>query len=528
MRVAFLSSYTIDPLVRHIVERAKLHGLEIEPWVAPFDTWMQQLIDPGSELVRFTPDVTIVAVDGDRVSEGEGIVPVLRAFAARGTGKVIVHSFIPSHASVRDMQVLTIAQAMNDQIRALSTELQNVFLLDLDGVIRQAGVQVTDPKMELLAAMKWTEAFLPHLADAHLSFLVPMAGKTRKVLVLDLDGTLWGGVIGEDGMDGLALGPQAPGNAYVAFQKAVKAVQERGILLAIVSKNNEEDGLQVIREHPGMVLKESDFAAIRINWEDKVTNMRSIAEELNVGLDSFVFFDDDPGNRLLVQQEAPEILTVDVPADPARYVETLLRIPELEVLHLTEEDKKRTELYAAERQRKGAAAEAPNMDAFLRSLEMKADIRENDATQIARMAQLTQKTNQFNLTTKRYTEEDIRHFVESPEYDVWSIRVADRFGDNGIVGLAIVKKGDQDWSLDTFLLSCRVLGRGVEQALLSKVIEATKGGERKTLVGEFIPTAKNKITETFLKDNRFQHITDQRWSFDLTQPFPAPDWITYG
>lgn len=527
MRVAFLSSYTVDPLARHIVERARKHDLEIETWVAPFDTWMQQLVNPKSELMTFVPDVTIIAVDVSRIPDIEDFVATIKSFADIGSGKLIVHACLPEQTSVRDMQSQSNSQRVNDRLRLLSSESDTVFFLDLDNVIRRAGVPISDPKMELLAAMKWSEAFLPHLADAHLSFLVPMAGKTRKVLVLDLDGTLWGGVIGEDGMNGIALGPQAPGNAYVAFQRAVKAVQERGIVLAVVSKNNPEDALAVIREHPSMVVRESDFVAMRINWDDKVTNMRSIADELNVGLDSFVFFDDDPGNRLLVEQEAPEILVVDVPADPARYVETLLRIPELEVLHLTDEDKTRTEKYTAERARTEAKQKAPDMNTFLRSLEMKVQIREDDTTQIPRLAQLTQKTNQFNVTTKRYTEEEMRRRVESSEYGVWSIRVVDRFGDNGIVGLAVVRQEKETHILDTFLLSCRVLGRGVEQALLASIISKAQTDHVKQIIGEFIPTAKNDPANTFFSDNSFTQSSDGRWVYDVTRPFPAPDWIQY-
>ncbi|OGG50142.1 hypothetical protein A3D72_01070 [Candidatus Uhrbacteria bacterium RIFCSPHIGHO2_02_FULL_57_19] len=560
MKIALLSSFTIEPVVRHLREALGSRGISVETYVGPFNAWAQEILRTDSGLKRFDSDVTVLAVDIDALipdgtslvaappeerrrqvrSEVEQILNLVKTLAQKSRGKILVHNFsipVASPLGILDEKdeagLRGLVAEANLELAAGLRSVEGAYVFDYDGFVRDVGrAQAYDPKMDFLAAMKIREEVLPRLADRYLKYLVPFAGKTRKVLVLDLDGTLWGGVVGEEGVSGIALGPQAPGNAYHAFQKAVVSLARRGAILAINSKNNADDALEVIRNHPHMLLREKDFAAIRINWQDKASNMREIAEELNLGLDSFVFADDDPGNRMLMRGMLPEVLTIDLPHDPARFAETLLDLPDFETARITDEDRERTSLYAAERERRQTASDAGSIEDYLRQLQIEVFVSEDDAREEARLSQLCQKTNQFNLTTRRYTEEDVRRFIADPAAGVWSIRAKDRFGDNGIVGLAIVRKEPRQWTLDSFLLSCRVIGRGVEQALLSRVAECARSSGAAELIGEFIPSAKNAPAQDFFYRNGFESVeqSDERslWRLPLSKDVPAPEWIRYG
>ena len=313
-----------------------------------------------------------------------------------------------------------------------------------------------------------------------------IALKRKKCLVLDLDNTLWGGVLGEDGIDGIQVDGDYPGKAYHYWQEGLKELERNGVILAICSKNNQTDveALFAAREMP---LSLKDFACTRINWNDKATNIREIAQELNIGLDSMVFVDDNPTERELIRQQLP---MVSVPEWPAQPYELPMFYAQLvndyfSVYTLTDEDKKKTEQYRQNANRAQAQAQFTDMEDFLRSLEMRLTIREATEVTIPRIAQMTQKTNQFNLTTKRYTESDIRSLLEEGA-QIWTLAVADRFGDNGITGLMILKS-ENGWILDTLLMSCRVLGKGIEEAFFKSVISRYNG----VLTAQYIPTAKN-------------------------------------
>ena len=313
-----------------------------------------------------------------------------------------------------------------------------------------------------------------------------IALKRKKCLVLDLDNTLWGGVLGEDGMDGIQVDGDYPGKAYHYWQEGLKELERNGVILAICSKNNQTDveALFAAREMP---LSLKDFACTRVNWNDKATNIREIAQELNIGLDSMVFVDDNPTERELIRQQLP---MVSVPEWPSQLYELPMFYAQLvndyfSVYTLTAEDKKKTEQYRQNANRAQAQAQFTDMEDFLRSLEMKLTIAPATDVTISRIAQMTQKTNQFNLTTRRYTESDIRLLLNNGA-QIWTLAVADRFGDNGITGLMILKP-DNGWNIDTLLMSCRVLGKGIEEAFFKSVISRYNG----VLTAQYIPTAKN-------------------------------------
>ncbi len=363
-----------------------------------------------------------------------------------------------------------------------------------------------------------------------MRFLVPLSGRIAKALVVDLDNTLWGGIIGEDGMTGIQCGAEYPGAAYQALQRAMLDLAKRGILLAICSKNNPDDAMEALNQHAGMLLRPKHFACMRINWQDKSQNLREIAAELNIGLDALAFVDDNPAERERVRAAAPEVLVLDLPQDPLQYAAAVRDCPAFERLSLSAEDLQRTGMYAAQQERSQAEQSFQSKEDFYRFLEQEAEIAPVLPQTLARIAQLTQKTNQFNLTTRRYSEQQIQELDASPDWQVFSITVRDRFGDHGLVGVAITHDEAEVCEIDTFLLSCRVIGRTVETALLAYLAESAAARGYHTLQGWFLPTKKNVPARDFYSQHGFsaqsQDDKGTLWTLDLRQhPLRPPAWI---
>ena len=321
-----------------------------------------------------------------------------------------------------------------------------------------------------------------------------IALKRKKCLVLDLDNTLWGGVLGEDGIDGIKIGGDYPGKAFLYFQEALLELSKSGVILTVCSKNNEQDVLEAWAKNPFMVLKKEHFAAYRINWQDKATNMRELAEELNLGLDSFVFIDDNPTERELIRQLLPMVAVPDFPTQPYGFPLFIKSLVEdyFKVYAITDEDKKKTEQYKANALRSESQKQFADFESFLQSLDIHLTVEAANEFNIPRIAQMTQKTNQFNLTTKRYTDADIKTML-AQQWKAYCISVADRFGDSGITGCVLLN-GDE---IDTFLLSCRVLGKGIETAFMKKILQLLKGEGKKNVRARFVPTAKNAQVKDF-------------------------------
>lgn len=343
----------------------------------------------------------------------------------------------------------------------------------------------------------------------------------KKCLVLDLDNTLWGGVLGEEGPNGIKLGFDPEGASFIAFQQAVLDLHNRGIILAINSKNNYEDAMNVIRTHPNMVLKEHNFAAIRINWNDKVSNMREIAQELNIGLGSFVFLDDDPFNRSAMKACLPEVATPELPANPEKYASSLIELEDFQGGGtITDEDKMRGNLYVTERLRKAAEKNFLSTEDFLKSLEITVNFYQNDRGNTARLAQLTEKTNQFNMNKNPMSESEIVNHIDNHNKLVVYTSARDRFGDYGIIGFALVDKTPDIWLINSMLMSCRALGRGIEDAFLDGLAVKARESNAKKLRAEFAKTEKNQPAEDFL--NKY---FSSDYHYDLRQPSIMPLWI---
>jgi len=322
--------------------------------------------------------------------------------------------------------------------------------------------------------------------------------------VLDLDNTLWGGVIGDDGVAGIHLGQGDPlGEAYVSFQRYAKALSERGVILAVCSKNEELLAREPFEKHPEMVLRWDDFSCFVANWEDKVTNLKRIAQQLNIGLQSMVFVDDNPAERDLVRQFLPEVAVPELPEDPAEYAAALERYRYFEVAALSAEDFQRREFYRANLERQQALGSHASLDEFLRSLDMRARVGPIREADLERSVQLIGKSNQFNLTTRRHTSAEVLHMMASPDWVTFTVTLSDRFGDNGLISVLLACQRDEALYVDTWLMSCRVLQRGVERLLLNHLVAAARQRGLQRIRGEFIPTAKNKLVQNHYQELGF-------------------------
>lgn len=356
-------------------------------------------------------------------------------------------------------------------------------------------------------------------------------GQRKKCLVIDLDNTFWGGILGEDGLEGIKLGNSYPGNCYLDFHKQLKQLQRNGILLAICSKNNEEDVWHAFDNHPDILLKKEDFVSTRINWSNKADNLREIASELNIGLDSLVFIDDNPAEREIIKQLAPDVQVPDFPEKVHLLPSFFQAVCSNYFLayQLTSEDIAKTEQYKANFLRTQNSKSFTSITEYLQSLETKIRIDKANQFNIPRIAQLTQKTNQFNLTTKRYTEEDITSRSENGAL-IFCASVSDRFGDNGITGAGIVDLIGNEVAIDSYLLSCRILGREIEYALIKEVLNFLFEKGYRKVTARYIPTAKNRQTENFYEKLGFAFVGDEEghraYQLEMDKPFIIQDLFT--
>lgn len=564
IKVALLGNATLDHLGSYLKVELNRIGLRPQLYIASFDQYTQEILDPESGLYAFGPDLVILAVHASRIfptlhsfpfdmsadvrrKEMEAglnqVEALLAALTGRSSALVLVHNMVlPQHPALGPLdlgdefgQREAFAQINLRLAEMVRTRFKNVHILDEDGIQARYGKErATDTRLWLTSRLPWSDGMMRALASEYLRYVLPLRGLSRKCIVLDLDNTLWGGVIGEDGLAGIAVGSEAPGNAFLAFQRELERLWRRGIMLAISSKNNPDDVLPVFEKHPDMVLKLSHFAAQRINWEPKASQIREIARELNIGLDSLVFLDDNPVERAQVRAELPQVLVPELPADPALYRPAVLELNVFDNLALTEEDRNRNKLYAEQKARGDyeSTLEKGNLDEYLAGLEIVVDIVPASDLTLPRIAQLTNKTNQFNLTTRRYSEAQIQEMM-ARGWLVYGMSVVDRFGSNGLVGVAIAAPaGSNTWEVDTFLLSCRVMGRGVETALLAEIAGQARSRGGRYLTGRYIPTAKNSPVRDFYPKHNFKVAEmhpngDVVYSYDLQgEEIAVPGWLT--
>ena len=558
-RLAILRSFTVEPIVPLLRAEAFAYGIDLEVHVGDFNTYVQDMLDSQSSLYRFAPNAVVLAVRSDQAAPElwrdfadlapeaawqaadrvvRGYEQWIGAFRKHSQAALIIHSLEgPSSPSLGVLDDQSEAgqsgliRQINRELRWMAAGFHGVYVLDYDALVTRHGSEHWhDERKWLMARLPIAAGHLLHMAREWMRFIVPLSGRTSKVLVVDLDNTLWGGVIGEDGMSGIEVGAEYPGAAYQALHRALLDLSRKGILLAVCSKNNLDDAMEALEKHPGMLVRANHFAALRINWTDKAQNLREIAQELNVGIDALAFLDDNPFEREQVRAALPEVTVIDLPKNPLEYASALRNCAALERLTLSSEDQQRTEMYAAQKQRAGAEQNFQSKEDFFRFLEQEAELEPVSDLTLARVAQLTQKTNQFNLTTRRYTEPQLAEMAKQPEWHIFSIKVRDRFGDHGLVGVAITHDEGEQCEVDTFLLSCRVIGRTVETALLAHLAERAAQRDRKRLMGWFLPTKKNAPARDFYPQHGFERQetngAGSLWALDLkSATLRCPDWI---
>ena len=550
VRVALAGSYTTSQLGPLLRLAALRRGVHVELHEADFDTYAQQVLDPGSALHSFDPDYVILAPHEGAISFSplaEDPDAALDAEVSRWTAlwdgvarhsraRVIQHTIAIrpdgpwGHLSVR------VPGSRDEMLRALNTRLaqaatDGVLLVDCDRIAGAVGkAHWFDDRYWHLSKQAVALDALPHLARHTAAILAAAEGLTAKCLVVDLDNTLWGGVIAEDGLAGIDLGSGPIGEAHVSFQEYLLALRSRGIILAVVSKNNDADAREPFERHPDMRLALSDIAVFLANWTDKATNLRRVASELNIGLDALVFVDDNPAERQIVRQMLPEVEVIALPAEPAGYVRAVSDSLLFESAIMTADDLTRAEQYKARAAAATLAQDAGSLEDFYSSLGMEAVIAPFDETNLSRIVQLIGKTNQFNLTTRRHGLAEVRAFMDDDRCVTLYLRLRDRFGDHGLVALMMAQQQEEVMEIDTWLMSCRVIGRTVENAMFRRLCEISLDRGCTSVRGSFIRTAKNDLVADLFARLGFDPIWEEAdrsdWTYDLAATgLPPSDHI---
>ena len=555
LRIAVLRSYTVETIEPILKLRLYIDGYKPEFRFGNYNMYAQEVLDTSGELYAFRPDIVLFLVrveellpelnrsfgektfsDWEKIIENavRQITSLLEVLERNLSSQIIVQNMSPMgrpYWGIHDAQQpegeTSLINRFNSLLARELKDRKSVFLWDFDGLLKSLGREtVYDPKMWYLAKNPFRQSAYINIADDLYRYIASVMGILKKCIVLDLDNTLWGGVAGEEGINGIALGFQYPGSCYRDFQEGLLRLYNRGILLAVNSKNNEGDALEIIDKHPYMVLRRKYFSAMRINWNDKVSNLKDLREELNIGFESMVFIDDNPAECEMVRRHIPECEVVCLPEKVYLLPDVLHALNGVENIRVTEEDRKKGEMYRSQAARKEFEKSFTNIDEYLASLEMCIDIEPACDFTVPRISQLTQKTNQMNLTTRRYTEGEIRSFMKDPDSFVFSVSSTDRFGDNGIVGLMILKKISDDCFIDSFLLSCRVIGRNIEQAMLAFACDFSRNTGARKLFGEYIPTAKNKPAADMYHRFHFQGADDGWFVAELaSHKMESPPYI---
>ena len=553
IRIAILGGFTLNGLEETMRVKCDEKRIQCTTYVSGYNQYNQEILDEKSQLYKFSPDITFLIIDSRTIlgklflnpysvsieerkqfvqNKSDEIINLAKSLVEKSKSKLVISNFsVPSYSPIginetrEEFGLHDMVRVLNENIKiGLSTEPE-IFIYALNSFVTRFGENnVFDYKQYFYGDVRISLDYIPYLAEELMGYIKAVLGLNKKCIVLDLDNTLWGGIVGEDGFEGIKLGDSPVGRAYAEFQHNLLALNQRGILLAINSKNNFDDAMQIIKDHPNMVLKEDNFVCIRINWNDKVVNMKEISDELNIGLDSMLFFDDDPVNREYVKSNLPEIQTIDI-SDPSNSSKILKSINDFQMLKITDEDMTRNKMYLEQRKRTDLKTQVGDLQDFLKQLNISVKIKNADSFTIPRISQLTIKTNQFNLTTRRYQEEDIRKFSQDKDKIVECAQVEDKFGDNGITGVYIINKDNkQEWTIDTFLLSCRIIGRGVEDGMLHQIIEKARKEGVSKIRGEYIKTKKNKPAENFFPTFGFKK-EGNFWILDTKNHFKKPQHL---
>ena len=532
-RFALLGDCATQLLATAIRGYALEMNLPLRVFEADYDQIDAQLMDTGSEFYAFAPETVLLYRCTEKLYErfvrtpldaraafAETEIEKIRAEWARvqhGTkADILFFAFLPMDDGVFGSYALREGSAFPYQLLKLNyllaeaaREAANVRLIDLEPIRAHMGYDAFhDPKLYAIAKIPISTQALPAVASRVVDAILARKGRFHKCAIVDLDNTLWGGVIGDDGLEGIQIGELGQGHAFTEFQTWLKELKNRGVMLAVCSKNDEANAKEPFLRHPEMVLKLDDFSAFVANWEDKASNIRRIQKELNIGLDSMVFFDDNPFERNLVRTMLPEVEVPELPEDPAEYT-AFARMQNLfDTNSYSDEDRVRTERYLAEKSRTELSAGIDNYDDYLKALGMKAVCAPFDAFHIPRIAQLTQRSNQFNLRTVRYSEQEIEEIAANPRYVTRYYTLRDRFGEHGLIAVVILEKRENELFVNEWLMSCRVLKRGMEQFIADSILRAAREAGVARVVGEYIPTPKNAMVKDLYASMGFRPLGD--------------------
>lgn len=554
-RLALLSNSTIDLIVPALVASAVRHGIALEVIQPSFDQVAQEALTPDSKINSAKPDAVLFALDyralplklapGDseaasaNVQGSMGFLKTLgNAIKTNSNAVCIFQNFAPPVMSLFGSLDRSLPGTLRSLIDNINRELAESLLGTGDVLLDVAGLAETvgladwhNVRSWNLAKSAFAEELIPLYADHVGRTVGALRGKSKKVLILDLDNTVWGGVIGDDGLEGIKIAQgDATGESHLAVQQLALHLRQRGIVLAVSSKNTDEVARAPFEKHPEMLLRLDHIAVFQANWNDKATNIQAIAEELSLGLDSMVFLDDNPVERGLVRKLLPQVAVPEVPDDPAHFARTVIAAGYFEAVAFAAEDLKRAGFYQDNAKRAELQKQVGGVDAYLASLDMTITFQPFDATGRARIVQLINKSNQYNLTTRRYTDPEVVEAENDPEVFTLQVRLADIFGDNGMISVVICRPGGSGvWAIDTWLMSCRVLGRKVEHMVLREILAHARAANIEKLVGVYLPTDRNKLVVDHYAKLGFSPVAEEpdgttRWELFVegAEPESAP------
>lgn len=541
-KVAVLGNVATQFFSLGIKGNLKAEGINATVFDADYNQIDAQLLDTSSETYELNPDVVILYIATDKIYEEfldtsialrngfaemykDKIVRYWNLIKANSSAKIIQTNFTEiddrafgNYSSKVDDSFIYQIRKLNYLLEEEMKDRKEVYPLDLLSIQIQLGIkEFYDTVLYYNAKMAVTMDAIPYISKNVADIIKTFRGSFKKGVILDLDNTLWGGVIGDDGLGGIEIGELKRGHVFSDFQRWLKQLKDRGILLCVCSKNNEDTAKEPFEKHEEMVLKLDDFSMFVANWEDKASNIRFIQKNLNIGMDSLVFIDDNPFERNLVRSMIPEITVPELPEDPANYLSFLQGENLFETASYSADDKERTKQYQAEFKRKTLEQEFVSIDDYLKNLEMIGEAKPFEPVRYSRIAQLTQRSNQFNLRTIRYTEADIERIAEDDKYITIYYTLKDKFGDHGLVSVVIMeKKSDKEIFVDTWLMSCRVLKRGMEEFIINKLVETAKNNGIETIYSEYIETPKNKMVKDIYKTMGFTETEPSKYCLKVS------------
>ncbi len=516
--IALLSNITVDLIV------GKLHRIYDFYLPDGFDTWVQEVINPESGIYSERLDAAVILLDGTEArswkddNEGTERLALWKQSLTVLTNRMVNIPVFISTIDIRENRIKSLSERKQKYdfenswyqfVQALAELKSNVYVLDIADIIAEIGrKQFYSNKMWYMSSMPYSKEGLAAVCK-EIDRALEAAFKTRrKIIALDLDNTLWGGVIGEDGVEGIELSAHKEGQRYYDFQRQFLEMKNRGVLLAINSKNNPEDAEAAIQRHPAMLIRDDDFVSRKINWKNKDTNLKDMGSELNLTEGSFIFIDDNPVERETVKNMCPDILVPEFPTDITELIAFAedIWLDYCRPLRVLGEDLIKTQMYQNEEKRKQEMSKSLSLDGYIEKLEIVVDIHRMRTEELGRVAQLCNKTNQFNTTTKRYTQAELEEIAENPDKVIYVVYASDKYGDSGLISVVILIGSKETIKIDTFLMSCRVMGRKLEEVILNEL--TAEYSAKKKMIGEFIPTAKNVPVRELYDRLGFKLISD--------------------